>query len=245
MKRESLTVQKRTVTGKKVKKLRREGILPANIYGKDFKSTEVQLSLKEFDPIYREVRETGLVDLKLDGQTIPVLIKNVHTDPRTQDVLHADFHKVNLKEKIEANIPIAAVGEPLAVLEKKGILLQLLNELSVEALPTELPEKIEVSIEKLAEVDDQITVAQLSTPSGVTVLNEPSQGVFKIGELPKEEVIVPPPVEEAAEGEAKVPEGEEGGKVFEKEASPADKTSQSKEEKTDKSALDDKENKKE
>lgn len=222
MKRESLKVEKRTVTGKKVKKLRREGILPGNVYGKDFKSTEVQMPIKEFKAVYKQARETGLVDVKLDDQTIPVLIKNVYVNPKTQEYLHADFHKVNLKEKIEADIPIVGVGEPMAVLEKKGVLLQLLNELHVEALPTELPEKIEVNLEGLSEVDQQIAVSQLSIPTGVTVLNEADQGVFRIGEFAKEEVA-PPPVEGTLEGEGaekEVVEGEE--KPFDEKTQPED-----------------------
>ena len=99
MKRESLKVDKRTVTGKKVKKLRREGILPANVYGKEMKSTSVQVPLKDFLNVYREVHETGLIDLSYDSQTLPVLIHNVQLDPRTDAPVHADFFKVNLKEK--------------------------------------------------------------------------------------------------------------------------------------------------
>src|SRR3989344_7671467 len=155
MKRENLKFDKRTITGKKVKKLRREGILPANIYGKEFKSTSVQVPVKDFLKVFSEVHETGLVDLAYDSQTLPVLIHNVQIDPRTQTPLHADFFKVNLKEKITARVPIVAIGEAKAVTDKVGLLEQPVSELEIEALPTDLPEKIEVNVEQLTKVDDQ------------------------------------------------------------------------------------------
>lgn len=183
MKRESLKVEKRTISGKKVKKLRRDGILPANVYGKEMKSASVQLPVADFLNVYRQVHETGLVDLSVDGQTLPVLIHSVQIDPRTQTPLHADFFKVNLKEKITAKVPVVALGEPKAVTDKIGLLEQPVAELEVEALPTDLPEKIEVNVEGLAQVDEQILVSDIKIPEGVAVLNEPSQVVFKVGEL--------------------------------------------------------------
>ncbi len=188
MKRENLKVESRKVTGKKVKKLRREGILPANVYGKDMKSSSVQLPLKEFLAVYREVHETGLVDLALDGQVLPVLIHNVQIDPRTQTAVHADFFKVNLKEKIKAQVPVVAVGEAKAVSDKVGLLEQPVSELEVEALPTDLPEHIEVNVENLAQVDDQIVVSDVKAPDGVSILSESSQVVFKVGELVTKEM---------------------------------------------------------
>ncbi len=187
-KREELKVEKRTTVGKKVKKLRREGILPANVYGKEMKSTSVQLPTADFLNVYRQVHETGLVDLSIDGEILPVLIHNVQINPRTRAPLHADFFKVNLKEKITAKIPVVAMGEPKAVIDKIGLLEQPIAELEVEALPTDLPEKIEIKVEGLAQVDEQILVSDIKVSSGVTVLSEPSQVVFKIGELVTKEM---------------------------------------------------------
>lgn len=216
MKRETIKVEKRELLGKKVKKLRREGLLPANVYGKDMPSASIQLPLKDFKELYKKVHETGLVDMQYDGQILPVLIHNLAFDGKSQEVIHADFYKVNLKEKISANIPIVAVGEALAVVDKKGDLLSLLSELEVEALPTDLPEKIEVNIEGLAEVGDQITVEDLKIPGGITVLNEQSQIVFRIGEFAPEEVVEAP----AAEGEADTTaEGEATEQAREEQAS--------------------------
>jgi large subunit ribosomal protein L25 len=197
-KRLDLKVDKRTILGKKVKKLRREGLIPANVYGKDMKSSSVQLPLKDFQSVFKEVRETGLVDLKLNGDALPVLIHNVQFDPKSHTPVHADFLKVNLKEKITARIPVIAVGESKAVLDKVGLLEQPVSEIEVEALPTDLPEKIEVKVEHLANVDEQILVSDLKVDSGVTVLNEGSQVVFKIGELVTKEMEAQAAADEAA-----------------------------------------------
>ena len=140
MKRESLTAEKRTVAGKKVKKLRKEGILPANIYGKNFASEQVQLPLKDFVEVFDKVHETGLVDLLVGKETYPVLIHNVQIHPLDYTPIHADFYKVNLKEKVKTAIPVVSIGEAKAVTDKVGVLLQTLNEIEVEALPTDLPE---------------------------------------------------------------------------------------------------------
>ncbi|OIP57235.1 MAG: 50S ribosomal protein L25 [Candidatus Levybacteria bacterium CG_4_10_14_0_2_um_filter_36_16] len=223
MKRENLKVEKRTISGKQVRKLRRDGILPGNIYGKDIKSQMVQLPVKEFKKVFNEVHETGLVDLAFDGQTIPVLIHNVQIEPKSRDTLHADFFKVNLKEKIVAKIPVVAVGEPQAVTNKIGLLLHLINELEIEALPTDLPEKIEVNVESLSEVDQSILVSNISLPTGVTMITDGDQTVFKIGELVTKEAEAEAAAEEAAAEVAAAEtagEGAEGGEAKEGEEKP-------------------------
>jgi large subunit ribosomal protein L25 len=218
MKREALTAEKRTILGKRVKHLRREGILPANMFGKGIKSTSLQLPLKDFEKVYNEVHETGLVDLTVAGETHPVLIQNIHIQSITHTPLHADFFKVNLKEKVRASVPIIAVGEPKAVTDKIGVLLQPLSEVEVEALPTDLPEHIEVNIEKLANIGDSISIEDIKIPAGVEVLADASEMVFRIDELVSEEAEELAAEEEAAaeaaseatEGEVKEGEAAEG-----------------------------------
>ena len=211
MKRHKLKVEKRKILGKQVKKLRRDGILPGNVYGKEIKSASVQVPLKEFQTVFNEAGETGLVDLDLEGKIIPVLIQNVQSDYKN-NVLHADFYQVNLKEKVKAMVPLEIVGEPKAVTEKLGLLINVLSEAEVEALPEDLPEKIEVNVEHLAAVDDQITVADLKVAAGVTVLTDPTQVVSKIDELVSKEAQELAAQEaaeaEAAKAEAGAAEGE-------------------------------------
>ena len=238
MKREKLIVEKRKILGKKVKKLRREGVLPANIYGKDIKSVSVQAPQKDFEKVFRQAGETGLVDIHLDSQTIPVLIHNVQTD-YLGNYLHADFYKVNLKEKVKTMVPILITGEPKAVVDKVGLLMNILSEIEVEALPEALPEHIEVNVENLATVDEQITVEDLKAPEGVTLLTDPSQVIVKIGELVSKEAEELAVQEAAAAEEAKAEataeagvapaEGVEG-EAPEKEAKPEGKPEEKKEE---------------
>src|SRR3989338_3642176 len=101
-----------------------------------------------------KVEETGLLDVSVDGQVRPVLIHNVQFDFLSYLPLHADFFQVNLKEKVKTMVPLVVVGEPKAVADKVGLLLQTLSEVEVEALPEALPEKLEVNAQNLAAVDD-------------------------------------------------------------------------------------------
>lgn len=216
MKRYKLKVEKRKVLGKQVKKLRRDGILPCNIYGKGIKSTAVQVPQKDFDEVYKEAGETGLVDVTLDEKVTPVLIHNMQKDFRG-NVLHADFFQVNLKEKVKTMVPLEIVGEPKAVLDKIGLLMNILSEVEVEALPAELPENIEVNVAHLANIDEQVTVADLKVPEGVTVLTEAEQVISKIGELVTKEAAAEAAAEEAAAEAAKTEAGTEEGVVAEGE----------------------------
>ena len=213
MKRPSLKAEERTVLGKKVKKLRREGLLPGNVYGKGLPSYSLQVKLPEFEAIYKEVGETSLVDLSYNSKTKPVLIKNLQKNYTTNTLLHVDFYQVNLKEKVKATIQVVLTGEAKAVTEKVGVLLQNQTDVEVEALPDSLPENIEISVEALAEVGDQVTVGDLKAPEGVEILTDPAQTVAKISEPKVEE----PEPEEAAEGEGEAGEGEkaEGGESTE------------------------------
>lgn len=213
MKRLSLKVEKRKILGKKVKKLRREGILPANIYGKDIKSQTVQLLLSEFEKVRKEAGETQVVDVALNSTIYPVLIQNIQRNPRTGALLHVDLHKVDLKEKLKAMIPIEANGEAKAVSEKIGLLLQPLSEVEVEALPTDLPEKIEVDITNLTELNHQITVADLKVSPIVAILTDPAQVVFKIGELVTKEAEKMAKAEEEAAVQAAAQAATEKGET--------------------------------
>lgn len=202
-----LKAEKRKVAGRKVRKLRREGILPANIYGKKVKSQAVKLDLRTFLPVYQEAGETGIVNLTLKGETKtrPVLIHNVQLDPVTDQPLHADFYQVDLKKKVATEVPIELVGESPAVKEKVGILIQPLTEVEVEALPTELPDKFEVDITGLKKVGDAVIVGDIKVPKGVKVLTGGKQILAKIEPPAKEEEVAPPPEEVPAE---EVPEEE-------------------------------------
>lgn len=206
MKHPVLNAEPRTILGKKVKKIRREGLMPANVYGKGIESKALQLKLSDFQAVYKQVGETGLVELMVEKNTLPVLIKNLQMDYFKDLPLHADFYQVNLKEKVKTMVPVEMVGEAKAVSEKVGVLLQTLSEVEVEALPDRIPEHVEANVEALAAIGDGLTVGDLKTEEGVEILTDPSVTVAKITEQEKEEVVEVAE-EVPAEGEAKA----EGG----------------------------------
>lgn len=229
MDRTKVKVEKRKVLGRKVGVLRRDGILPANIYGKKVSSLSIQLPLKEFQQVFEKAGETGLIDLQLDSETRPVLVSNIQYHPVTGIPLHVDFRQVDLKEKIEAQVPVELTGEAPAEKSGVGVLVQQLNEITVEALPTDLPEKLIVDVSKLENIDEAILVSDLVIDKEkVEIKAEPEQIVAKIEPPTKEEEVAPPAPaegEEAVEGEAAPVEGEEvptsaeapAGKAEEKE----------------------------
>lgn len=219
MQKHTLKVEPRDVVGKKVKKLRKQGLLPGNVYGKGVTSAAVQVNLKDFEATYKETGETGLVELHIGSDVRPVLIQNVQLDYTTQQPIHADFYQVNLKEKVKAMVPVVLVGEPKAVSDKLGLLLQTLNGIEVEALPTDLPENFEVNVENLAAVNDQIAVGDLKASQGVEILSDKEQVVAKIGELVSKATEEELAAEAAAAEEAKT-EGAEGAPAT-GEATPA------------------------
>jgi len=192
MEKHKLKAEKRKIIGRKVKKLRKEGVLPANIYGKGIKSLAIQLPVKDFLQIYKEAGETGVIELSVgpadgDGESHPVLIHNLQIHPVTSEPLHVDFYKVTLTEKVKATVPVVTLGEAPAVEQKLGLLLRPIDELEVEALPADLPEHIEVDISKLAEVEQEIKIKDLKIAEKITVLADPELVVVKIGTLVTEE----------------------------------------------------------
>lgn len=207
MNKYSVKVAKRTVFGKQLKKLRKEGILPANIYGKDIESTAVQLPTKEFEKIYDEAGSSSVVEVEFEGQKKPTLIHNLQYDYVNHIPLHADFFQVNLKEKVKTTVPVELMGEAKAVTDTVGLLLQTLNEVEVEALPTDLPESVEINVTNLAAVGDQVKVSDIKKITGVDILTDAEQVVANIGELvaPEKEE----PVEEEAATEGETTEGSE------------------------------------
>lgn len=181
----SLSAEKRKVLGKKVKTLRKKGILPASLYGKKIKSEAVSLNIKEFEKIYDKAGETGIIELSLANEVKPrpVLVKNLQVHPVTKEFLHTDLYQVDLKEKVKASIPLVLTGKAKAQEDKLGVLIKTLNEVEVEALPTDFPEHLEVDVTNLSKVDDQITVDKLKVPKDVAVLTSPGTIIVKVGPL--------------------------------------------------------------
>lgn len=216
-----LSAAMRTIFGRKTKALRNKGIIPANIFGKNIKSLSIELEKSGLLDTMRKAGETGLIHLKIKGddKTHPVLVSGYAQDPVSDEMLHVDFHEVDLKQKTTATVPLKAVGESGAV--KSGMVLVMIkNELEVSALPTDLPDSIEVDISGLAEVGMTIHAKDLKFDrSKVTVEIDDDEVIATIQEPAKEEVVVAPEPVEGEEGAA--PEGGEA-KPAEGEAKPAE-----------------------
>ncbi|MBU1104569.1 50S ribosomal protein L25 [Candidatus Parcubacteria bacterium] len=195
-----IIAQERTIFGKKVRFLRREGLIPASVFGKDFKNLSLAINEKEFSSLYKTAGETSLVDLKVkEAKPFKVLISQVQRHPVTKAVVAVSFYKVNLTEKITANIPLVFVGESPAVHAKEGILLTLMDELEVACLPADLPQHIEVDISGLLKIDDAVAVKDLKLDRGkVEVKAEPEELIVKVdyAQQPEQEEETPVSEEE-------------------------------------------------
>lgn len=207
-----LNAEIRNALGKKVKHLRSAGWTPATIYGNGFEAKSIQLNTKELVKVFDEVGESGLVDIIIDGKSYPVLFRNPQYQPVDGSLMHVDAYKVNLKEKITATVPLEFVGESPAV-KAGNVLIEVTNEIEVEALPADLPEEIQVDISKLENLEQTISVADLVIDrSKIEIKTAAEQIVVKLEE-PKEEVVEEPTVApgEVPATEQKAPEANESG----------------------------------
>lgn len=226
-----LTAQERSITGKKVKKLRKEGMLPANIYGTDFKSTSISVLYKDFKNVYKIVHETGIVYLQLDKKDIPSMVKHIQRHPIDSTVLHVDFRKIDLAKKVETEVPVKVVGSSEAVVQKNGILLTQSTHLTVEALPQDIPTSIDVDISTLKELGQDIKVRDLAKSKSYTITTDPEKVIVSVTAHKEEstvaettataapEVITAKPDEEEAVDEG----GKEEGKKQTEEKKPVEK----------------------
>jgi len=204
----SLKVESRTVFGKKLNKVRKQGLAPANIYGPDFKSKAISVVYKDLIKTYRVVGKTGVVYLSLDKENIPALITSVQKHPLTRSFIHVDFRKIDLSKKIEASVPVIAVGVSEAVSQKGGVLLIQSDTLLIEALPESIPHEIEVDISVIKEIGQEIKVSDLKK-SDKYEIKTPAEKVIIGVVAHKEESIVPETAVAAPEILTEAKEGEE------------------------------------
>ncbi len=193
--KKQIKVDLRTVLGKKVKHLRKEGLTPATIYGHNFEAKSIQFKTMELERLFDEVGESGLVELLIDKENLPILFKNPQYSPVEGNLIHIDCYKVNMKEKITATVPLEFSGESQAV-KNGNVLVEVSNEVEVEALPIDLPENITVDISVLNEIDDMITVGDIKLDEKIEMVTSPDQVIVKIEEPRAEEEIVAPAAEE-------------------------------------------------
>ncbi len=192
MNKHQLTAQLRTQLGRAVKTLRRSGNIPGNIFGNKIPSINISVNSKEFIHQYKQVGESTLLYLSVEKESSPrpTLVSEVVFHPVTGQILHVSFHQVNLKEKVTAPVPIQTSGESPADRDKLGIIVHLLHEIEIEALPTDMPEHILVDITTLSEVGQMIYVKDLALDtSKLSIVTDPESIIVKVEPLAKEEVV--------------------------------------------------------
>ncbi|MCX6811002.1 MAG: 50S ribosomal protein L25 [Candidatus Berkelbacteria bacterium] len=200
----------------KAKSVRNDKKIPAVVYGNEFKNTSIAVDAKVFNKVFQEAGESALINLKIDSDpAVKVLVHDTQIHPTSGDIIHIDFYKVNMKEKIKTAIPIVEIGESPAVIDLEGALINNRDEVEVECLPGDLIPEIEVDISVLKTFDDVIKVSDLKIPAGIEILDDADEVIFLIQpprsdeELAELEEEVTEDVE-AVEGVADKPaEGEE------------------------------------
>jgi large subunit ribosomal protein L25 len=169
MQKVELTAQPRTIVGQASKQLRKQGLIPAVIYGHNFKALNIQVTEKDFKKAYSAAGETTLVYLKLESESYPTIIHDVASNSVSDAVMHVDFYKVRLDEKIKANIPVMITGEAPAIKAFQAIMVRNLNEIEVEGLPQDLPHQFDIDASVLANIGDQILVKDLKVPANIEI----------------------------------------------------------------------------
>ncbi len=205
--RPALAAERRTVTGKATARLRRDGLLPAVVYGHGFESASITLDAHEFDILRRHVGRNALIDLSIEGaKPKPVLVHGVQLHKVNRRPIHVDLFAVRMTEELTVDVPVHGIGESEAVTKHGGTLLNASGSVKVRARPDRLPQVIEVDLATLVDFDAAIHARDLPIPDGVTLLADPDEIVFKVAPPRVQEVEVAPPVavpvEEAEAAEA-------------------------------------------
>ena len=217
--RPELVAHRRVILGKKVAGLRRDGILPAVVYGHGGDSESIQIEARAFDDLRRHHGRNTLLDLRIDGgKARPVLVHQIAEHPVKRKAVHVDFYLVTMTEEMTVDVRVIAFGESYAVEKLGGTLLHQLDSVKVRALPADLPQVLEADISGLEGFDDVVHAGDLPLPATVTLVTDPGEIVLRlqpprVEEVPVVEVLaeegVEVPAAEGAEGEGQTNEAEE------------------------------------
>ncbi len=211
----TINFEKRDTTHK-LEALRKAGKLPAVFYGRKEKSTSIAVSAAEFLKVWKKAGESSIVELKGLGENHESLIKDVDVHPVTGVARHVDFYVVEKGKKLEVKVPINFIGVSAAVKDLAGILVKVVHEIEIEALPKDLPHSIDVDIAALATLESQILAKDIKLPAGVELKVSPEEVVALI-EVAKEE-----PIEEATPIDMSAIEVEKKGKEAKEGEAPAE-----------------------
>ena len=175
-----IEVQLRTVVGKKVKRLRSDGLVPITVYGPKTDPVNLQVQYRPLEVLLMRAGGTNLIDLKVNGDTHTVLAREVQRDVIRGDILHADFFALDLTSTIQAEIPIQLVNESPVVAARQGILLTGPNTLTIETMATNLMNQIEIDLSVLEELGQGIYVSDLDLGEEVQIINDPEEMIARV-----------------------------------------------------------------
>lgn len=204
-----LSAEPRDVFGKHVKRLRREGIVPANIYGHGA-SRAIQAPARSLERLLVSGGRTSVIAIAFDGRSETALLKSMQRDPRSGHLLHVDFQAVSMEEQVTSNVPVRFVGESIAVTKLDGVMMHPRNELHVAARAADLPDVVEVDVSSITELHGAIKVSDLPQ-SGTYQVLDPADEVLAIVLPPKREVEEEVEEAVAAEAEAEAEAAAEAG----------------------------------
>ena len=220
-----LSVKLRPETGRGNKQIRKQGLIPAILYGRKIKNLALSVEARDFEKVYQEAGESTLIKLKIEeGQDKAkkervVLIHEVANDPVSDEPIHVDFYQVKMDESIKAEVPLVFVGESPAVKEAAGVLVKNIQSLEVETLPQDLPHQIEVDVSSLKTVDSKIHIKDLKLPAAVKIEVQPEEVVVLV--IPPRTKAELEELEEAPEEkieEVEMVEGKKAGEEVKEEA---------------------------
>lgn len=171
--------------------IRKEGNIPAVVYGAGVENTSISVPAPEFKKVYKQAGETTTISLAFDGTQVPVLIHDMQLDPIKGFAIHVDFLAVDLKKEITASVPVEFIGISEAVKSGVGVLVKVLHEVEVSALPTDMPHTLEVDISKLATLDDNVIAADIKLPKGVTLVTGAEEVIAAVTPVHEEKESAP------------------------------------------------------
>src|SRR5579871_5810729 len=187
-----LVVKTRAELGKKVKVLRKEGFIPAELYGHGLANIHLSVPAKEFNKVFKAAGKSTVVTLTIDKDKKPAIIHDVVRDSLTHEVAHIDFYQVRMDEKMKAKIPFEFIGIAPAIKAHGAVINKSMTEIEVEALPNDLPHSITVDLSVLDELNKSIYVSDLKLPKTVKIMIEGETAIATATPpAPEEEVVAP------------------------------------------------------
>jgi len=195
----SLKAQIRELTGKKVKSLREQNLIPAVLYGHGLKNQNLLVAKNEFLKIYDQSGESSLIDLQIkEAKPVKILIHDLQRNPENDEIIHIDFYQIKEDEKIKTRVKLEFVGEAPAVKELGGVLVKNYDEIEVECLPKdlELIPSVKVDLSTLKNFNEAVHIKDLKVPAQIKVLASPDEAVALVTEIKEEKIAEVKPIEE-------------------------------------------------